>query len=148
MAKEAKITRLKLSGDGNDSQILLTGIVSTAADYQLSLALNKALNISLTSIAPVIINKDSAEATAFNRFADHTSIKGTYISLIANHCENTTFIKKFNNIDFWLHILHDNDNGFIAELLTHSIRKIKSVTAVFNIDAKTIKDKNILLLLP
>ena len=51
------------------------------------------------------------------------------------------FFKKLNNVDYVLHI-QDPDNESNINHIIARLREIDTVTAVFKIDLKIIKDKN------
>ena len=145
MKKTRKITRLKLQIDQINDFILL-GLVSSEPDYKLSLALNKKFTISLKSISPVKINGENGTELLFSRFSDTSDSPERIYDLVSNRSGKHFLISKLRNIDYILH-LHDADNKIIVSKITSDLREIASITAVFNIDTNSIKDKNLHLVI-
>ena len=141
MKKIQKVTRLKLHPDQNHEYVLL-GLVSSEPDYKLSLSLNKKFGITLKNIPPL---KIPGIELVFSRFSNANNARNNIFNLISNRAEKTYLLNKLKNIDYLLQImvsepLSDLDN------ITTSLRDIEAVTAVFNINIKTLKDKNLLYL--
>jgi hypothetical protein len=141
MKKTRKVTRVKLQIDQIDDFILL-GLVSAEPDYKLSLSLNKKFGIALKNISPVHIPGANGTELHFSRFADRSKSPDRVFNLVSNRSGKNFLVKKLKNIDYIFHI-HNPDNELIDNEITSSIREIPSVTAVFNIDTDTIKDKNL-----
>jgi hypothetical protein len=141
MKKTGKITRVKLQiSQINDFSLL--GIVSSDPDYKLSLTLNRRLGISLKNISPVSITDDKESELLFSRFSDTTGSPEKSYTLISNRSGQNFLIRKLKNIDYILH-LQDADNENDISNITSILREITGITAVFNIDIDSIKDKNL-----
>ena len=136
-----KVTRLKLHINEINDFILL-GLVSTEPDYKLSLTLNKKFRISLKNIAPVKLAADNGTELVFSRFSDTSSSPEKNFNLISNRSGKHFLIKKLKNVDYIFQV-QNSDNENIITHITSSLRELSSITAVFNIDANSIKDKNL-----
>ena len=141
MKKTRKVTRVKLQLDQINDFILL-GLVSSEADYKLSLMLNKKFGISIKNISPVKIKGDDGTELLFSRFSDAGPSPDRFFTLISNRSGKHFLIRKLRNVDYILQS-HDPDNENIISEITSNLREIPSITAVFNIDIDTIKDKNL-----
>ena len=141
MKSVQKVTRVQLKINQKDEFILL-GIVSAEPDYKLSLTLNKKFRISLKNISPVKINNDIGSELAFSRFSDSSGSPDRIFNLISNRSGKNFLLKKLQNVDYIFQV-QDPDNENNISQLTASLREIDTVTAVFNIDMNTIKDKNL-----
>jgi hypothetical protein len=140
MKPAKKITRVQLKISSDDEAPLL-GIVTAEPDYKLSLTLNRTLLISLRNSDPVEITDESGIIRHFSRF-EYTSGHHISYSLISNRSENEVLIKKHPKIDYFFRINADEDEPDF-ESITATLRSIGSVTAVFLLNRKDIKDKNI-----
>jgi hypothetical protein len=141
MRSGPKITRVQLKINQNNESVMV-GIVSAEPDYKLSLTLNRKLNISLKNVSPVMVPDESGSELAFTRFSDTSPSNGLTYSLTSNRCGKSFLVKKLKNIDFILHI-HNPENETGIEKIITILRGADSVTAVFNIDPNSLKDKNI-----
>jgi hypothetical protein len=141
MRTTPKIRRVQLNISQNDESVLL-GIVSSEPDYKLSLALNKNLKISLKNATPVIISEKSGEEVTFSRFSDSSASRNLVYDLTSNRTGENYLIKKLKNIDYILRI-HDPDNEANINRTISALRDAEFITAVFNIDPESIKDKNL-----
>jgi hypothetical protein len=141
MKSTQKVTRLKLNIEQNNNYILL-GIVSTEPDYKLSLSLNKKFNISLKNIPPLKLTGGTRSELAFSRFSNNNDNSDLIFSLISNRTGKNFLLNKLKNIDYLLQI-QISENEINLNNITSSLREIDTVTAVFNIDINTIKDKNL-----
>lgn len=140
MRSSPKITRVQLKVNQNNESVLV-GIVSAEPDYKLSLAINKKLKISLKNSGPVFVQDENGAEIAFSRFSDDASDKGPY-ELISNRIEKNFLIRKLKNIDYIFQI-HNAINTMEADRIMSLLRCTDSVTAVFNIDLKSLKDKHL-----
>jgi hypothetical protein len=140
MRSSPKITRVQLKINQNNESVLV-GIVSAEPDYKLSLAINKRLNISLKNSGPVIVSDEKGTGIAFSRFFHDASEKGSY-ELISNRVEKHFLLRKLKNIDYIFQIHHTVDDRE-ADNIMSLLRDADSVTAVFKIDLKSLKDKNL-----
>jgi|PlaIllAssembly_1097288.scaffolds.fasta_scaffold45602_3 hypothetical protein len=136
-----KVTRLQLKVDQDDEHILL-GIVSPEPDYKLSLSLNRRLKLSLKNSSPLKVSDDKGNDLTFSRFSDTSGAPDISFNLISNRSGNNFLLKKLKNIDYLLSVRDPDIAGKINNI-TASLREIDSVTAVFNIDISSIKDKNL-----
>jgi hypothetical protein len=136
-----KVTRLKLNIEQNNDYILL-GLVSAEPDYKLSLSLNRKFRISLKSISPLHLTEDAESEFIFSRFSNYDDRADLKIILISNRTGKDYLLKKLKNIDYLLQIQSSENDPNLNDI-TSSLREIDSVTAVFNIDINTIKDKNL-----
>jgi len=136
-----KVTRLQLKVDQDDENILL-GIVSAEPDYKISLSLNRNLKLSLKNTAPLKVSGGKGNELTFSRFSDTSGAPDTSFNLISNRSGNNFLLKKLKNVDYLLSV-RDPDITSLIDNITLRIKEIDSVTAVFNIDISTIKDKNL-----
>jgi len=141
MMSTQKVTRLKLKIEQNNDYILL-GLVSSEPDYKLSLALNKKFRISLKNIAPLKITGDTKSELAFSRFSNNNDSSDLMFSLISNRTGKNFLLNKLKNVDYLLQI-QISEKEINTNLITSGLRQIDTITAVFNIDIGTIKDKNL-----
>jgi hypothetical protein len=145
MKKTRKVTRVKLQVD-QINDFILFGLVSSEPDYKLSLALNKKFSISLKNISPVKISGAGETELLFSRFSDSSESPDRIFNLISNRSGKHFLIRKLRNVDYILHV-HDPDNKNIVSRITSSLREIDTITAVFNIDTDSMKDKNLHLVI-
>jgi hypothetical protein len=141
MKSTPKVTRVRLDLEQNIDYILL-GLVSAEPDYKLSLSVNKKFRISLKNISQLRLPRENNSELTFSRFSnndDHTDLKMT---LISNRSDKNFLLNKLKNIDYLLQIQNTEGDINLNEI-TSSLREIDTVTAVFNIDLNTIKDKNL-----
>lgn len=141
MNKPAKITRIHLPVNEQDEPLML-GIVTADPDYKLTLKLNKKLNISLKGAVPVRITENVSKELIFSKFSDSKAAPDSIINLYSNRSGNNFLLKKLKNIDY-IFLIHDPGKNFITGDLPVKLREIDTVTAVFNIDQKTLNDKNL-----
>jgi len=141
MKSSQRITRLHLNDNQNDGFFLL-GLVSAEPDYKLSLAINKKLHINLKNSDPVSIQETAYNKLHFSRFTDSEKGHDLIYSLVSNRCGKDFMVKKLKNIDY-LFVIHDTENEKKQEEVASSLREIEAVSALFNIDIKTLKDKNL-----
>jgi hypothetical protein len=136
-----KVTRLQLKVDQDDEHILL-GLVSSEPDYKLTLTLNRILRLSLKNTTPLKTTGDKGDELTFSRFSDTSGAPDTSFNLISNRSGNNFLLKKLKNVDYLLSV-RDPDITSLIDNITAKIREIDTVTAVFNIDISSIKDKNL-----
>lgn len=142
MKKKQKITRVQLVLSGEDETLLL-GIVSADPDYKLSLAINKRIGISLRHSTPLEVQEQGETKIVFSRFSDLTGAPDNLYSLISNRAGKNFLLKKLRNIDFLFHIQPDSPERDSTDQLIASLRSIEGITAVFEIDRKSLRDKNL-----
>lgn len=138
MKSTKKVTRLRLESSHED-ELALLGLVSADPDYRLSLAINRKLGISLKSTDP--ITPSETKDCTFSRFM-HSGDMSASFSLVSNKCGKTLLIRKLKNVDyiFWI---NDPENEYDVTKLSLRLREIDSITAVFNIEINSLKDRNI-----
>ncbi len=118
------------------------GIVTSDPDYKLSLKLNKKLNISLRNIDPVEFQDNEGNGVIFSKYADASGAPDSIFQLVSNRSEKIFLLKKLKNIDYLL-IVHNPGKSLKPEYIISQIREIDSITGVFNIEIKTLNDKNL-----
>jgi hypothetical protein len=141
MKSVQKVIRVKLNIEQNNDYILL-GLVSSEPDYKLSLSLNKKFRISLKNVSPFKLTADPKSELAFSRFSNNDNPSDIVFILISNRSGKNFLLKKLKNIDYLLQI-PVSEKGIDLNSITSDLREIETVTAVFNIDINTIKDKNL-----
>jgi hypothetical protein len=141
MKSTQKVTRVKLNVEQNNDYILL-GIVSAEPDYKLSLSINKKFKVSLKNISPLLLPGEKIPEITFSRFSNHRGSSELILNLISNRSGKNYLISKLKNIDYLLQI-SDSEEEINLPDLTANLRDIDAITAVFNIDLNTIKDKNL-----
>jgi hypothetical protein len=93
-------------------------------------------------VSPVQVHGDDDSKSTFSRFSNNNDSADLKIILISNRSGKDYLLKKLKNIDYLLQIQSSENNPNLNEITTR-LREIDSVTAVFNIDIGTIKDKNL-----
>ena len=141
MKSSQKVTKLKLNIE-QDNDYLLLGLVSAEPDYKLSLSLNKKIGISLKNIAPLVLPGDNNSEQTFSRFSNFDAPSDLTFSLISNRTGKNFLLNKLRNVDYLL-LIQNSERNTDLNKLTLSLREIKTVTAIFNIDLNTIKEKNL-----
>ena len=116
------------------------GIVSSEPDYKLSLSLNKKFRISLKHISPVTITDDNGNELTFSRFSDSNGASDVIFSLISNRTGKNFLLKRLKNVDYIFRVQEPDIENNIDRITTN-LKEIDSITAVFIIDSKSIKDK-------
>ena len=140
MKSSQKVTRIKLNIEQGNDYILL-GIVSSEPDYKLSLSLNKKFRISLKNKSALKLTGEGKPDLAFSRFSNNDS-SDLIFNLFSNRSGKNFLLNKLKNVDYLLQI-QNSDNEVNLNDITSALREIDAVTAVFNIDINTIKDKNL-----
>lgn len=140
MRKTQRITKIHLSVNEQDIPVVI-GIVSADPDYRLSLALNKNLNISLKNTGIIEFQDDKDNELHFSRFSD-SSGPDWHFQLVSNRTEKEFLLKKLKNIDYLL-LLQKPEKDFNPERILSQLREIDAITGVFNIEIRTLNDKNL-----
>ncbi len=141
MKNPQKVTRIHLDVNEQDEPAIF-GLVCSDPDYKLTLKINSTLNLSLKSSAPVTFSDNEAHQLVYSTFSDKNTSPDTVFRLFSNRSGKSFLIKKMVNIDFIL-LLYDPGKNFNIEELMTLLRGIDTVTAVFNFDYRSIKDKNL-----
>ena len=136
-----KITRIHLSVNEQDEPSVF-GIVTADPDYKISLKLNKKLKIHLKNSSPLEIEDNEGRKFDLSKFTDATGAPDSIFHLISNRSGKNYFMKSLKNIDFIL-VLSDPGNNHNTEKIPSRLREIETITAVFNIDLKVLKNKNL-----
>lgn len=144
MKSSQKIKRIKLEIDPNNEFILL-GLVSAERDYKLSLSLNKKFRISLKNIPPLRLSVEDNPEFTFSRFSNNDDRTDLIFVLVSNRSGKSYLLSKLKNIDYLLQI-QIPEKEVNLNLITSYLREIDTITAVFNINMNTLKDKNLLYL--
>jgi hypothetical protein len=144
MRGRPKITKIQLEDPTNEEYTFL-GIVSSEADYKLSHLLNKKLRIALKNNNTIEIMGVNGSQISFSRYTDTTGSPEITYNLISNRSDKNYLIKKLKNIDYLFQI-HSTDKKHDPDKLTSNLREIEIITAVFRLDPREIKDKNLLYL--
>jgi len=141
MKSTQKVTRVKLNIEQNNYYILL-GLVSAEPDYKLSLTLNKKFGIFLKNIPSLRLSGNSNTEVIFSRYSNNADNEDLVIELVSNRSGKNYLLNKLKNIDYLLQIQISENEADINNV-TSRLREIDTITAVFNIDINTIKDKNL-----
>jgi len=141
MKNSQRITKIHLSVNDQDIPAIF-GIVSQDPDYKLSLKLNKELGISLKNSDPVAVSDEEGKEFLFSKFSDSSSAQGSVFQLVSNRSEGEFLLKKLKNIDYVL-LIHDPGKNYNLEQVLLLVREIESITGVFNIEFKALKDRNL-----
>ncbi len=141
MKKPRKVTRVKLRIN-QINEFILIGLVTSEPDYKLSLSINRKFRISLKNTPPVILNDDSGNELHFSRFSDSSGSPDKAFDLICNRSGKHFLIKKLKNIDYIFHVQDPDNEDVITNLIT-GLKEIDGITAVFNIEPGSLKDKNL-----
>ena len=141
MKDSRKITKIQLSVEDPDKPLFI-GLVSADPDYKLSLKLNRNLGLALKNDSPVIVDEKGEKETSFSRFIDSTGAPDTVYNLISNRSGKNFLIRQLTNVDY-LFMIHDANRELSSDLLLTRLRGTDSVTAVFDIDFSTLKDRNL-----
>jgi len=141
MKNSQKITRIHLSVNDQDIPFVI-GLVSHDPDYKLSLKLNRKLDISLKTIDPVIFQDEEGKIFQFSKFSGSSLANNSGFQLVSNRTGKNFLLKRLINIDYLL-LIQDPEKDLKQESIISQIREIDSITGVFNIDIKTLKDKNL-----
>jgi len=136
--------KLFLKEELNDRFI---GLVSSEADYKVSLLLNKKLNINLKSNSPIEIPGSKGSETLFSRFTSNSKFNDLTIDLISNRSGNEFLTRKYPNLDYVLKLKGNKISDSINEVVS-KIRSIDGVIAVFILEDKLQLEENILEVIP
>lgn len=141
MRRVQKITRIQLKVNQIE-EVALFGIVSSEPDYKLSLTLNEKFRIALKNISPVTITDDNGNELTFSRFSDSISASAVNFNLVANRTGKNFLLKKLKNVDYLFRVQEPDIENY-NDRITTLLKEIDSITAVFILDSKSIKDKNL-----
>ena len=145
MKGSQKITKIQLSVSEQDEPSVF-GIVTSDPDYKLSLKLNNKLKIFLKGSAPLEADSKKNEKLYFSKFSDLSDAPDSVFHLISNRSGKNFFLRDLKNIDYIL-VLYDPGSKYKIEQITAILREIETITAVFNIDRKALKNKSLVYLI-
>lgn len=135
--------QLSIANDSSDRYI---GIVSAEADYRISLLINKKLELKLKSSNPVIKEINNKDI-AFSRFTSVSDYNDISYDLISNNSNGEKLFNKLPALDYVLRINGIPDKE-IQDRITHMIRSIGEVTAVFVLDKNRQLENSVLQIIP
>lgn len=144
MKGQPKITKIHLA-DKTDEDYLILGIVSTEADYRLSQLLNHKLRLALKNAKSLDVKGNNGTSIGFSRFSDNSKSPEVFFNLISNKSDKDYLLKKLKNIDYFFQV-HTTGSTYNFDQLTTTIREIDRITAVFRLDPREIKEKNLVYL--
>jgi len=141
MKGSRKITRVQLTvKDQNDPAVF--GIVTPDPDYKITLKVNKKLNIFLKASLPLEIPGTTGKHLTFSKFTDSRKTPDLVYHLFSNRSGSNFLLPSLKNVDFIFMIL-DLGKETGTEEVTGWLREIEAVTAVFKLDPKTLRDRNV-----
>jgi hypothetical protein len=141
---KGKITRMRLDISEQSGPVVL-GIACPDADYKLSLRLNQKLKISLRNSSPVEIEEAGGGKTIFSKFSHIDPAGHIAFYLISNRTGTNYLLRSMKNIDFIV-LVYDQGGSINAGRLAARLREVENITGVFNLDDKTLKNKDLKLL--
>jgi hypothetical protein len=92
------------------------------------------------------IEDNEGKNLIFSKFSDSTAAPDSVFHLVSNRSGNNYFLRNLKNIDYIL-VLYDPGKNHNTEQITAKLREIEAITAVFNIDRKVLKNKNLINLI-
>ena len=127
-------------------EFTLLGISSHENDYHLSWVLNQKLGLKFIKVKNIVIlhpeSELSQEFTVFNYENEDALL---VYNLISNKCEQGYLIPELKNIDFFLQISGEINQGFLNHLI-EKLRNSGVVNASFVLNPKKIKAAEKLIL--
>jgi hypothetical protein len=131
----------KLSSEPGASLVLI-GISSHENDYRLSWAINEHLDFHLAKREN--LQSFNSRMNILQEFSVYSYTGDSLYSLISNRCENGFLLEELKNIDFLL-LIEENETPFPIQEFMSKLKAIPFVSATFNIDLQTLKNKKRLL---
>ena len=119
------------------------GLVSSEADYKISLLINNKLNIKLKSNKPVSLASGEGTEILFTRFTAASKFNDLTFDLVSNKSDNVYLTKKYPNLDYVLKINGSVLKETFSEII-NKIRSIDGIIAVFILEDKLQLEDNIL----
>ena len=122
------------------------GIVTSEADYKISIILNQTLNIKLKNNEPVI-KTIKAHEISFSRFTSGSHYTERSYDLVSNKKDKMVLIPRLPSIDYIFRIrgLGEKDS---PETIARIIRSASEVTGVFVLDREKQLDDSVIELIP
>lgn len=141
MKTQSKHTKHTLTDIGYNNALYL-GLVTTEADYKISLLLNRILTIRLSSDDPVESIGKNENKVSFSRFTSVSKFSDLDYQLVSNKSNSKTFSKKYPNLDYIL-IINGSITKETEERTVSDLRRTKEITAVFVLETESHIDNNI-----
>jgi hypothetical protein len=141
MKSGAKVTRVQLKISQKNESALI-GIVSSEPDYKLTLLINRKLKLKLKNESPLAIEVESGPEVSFSRFTDTSSTPDLVFTLISNRSGKNYLLRKIRNIDY-IFTIHNPDNEATIKKISADLKETEGITAIFNIDPASLKEKNL-----
>ncbi len=105
--------------------------------HTLCWAINKALGSEL-SLADNYVLHQKKLLVEFKRYVSEE--EGFYFTLLCNKNQNQRLIPELSTVDYFIKI-YDDDSPYSMEEMVSSLRRLRLVQAVYNIDIKRLKSK-------
>ena len=105
------------------------GISCPEPDYKVSLRLNRALNIKLSSDTPV---KDDLN-TSYGRYISSNELNETSYQLVRNRSGNSSLSKNYDSLDYLFVICANLEENELLDIRTR-ILEVPEITAVFSLE--------------
>jgi hypothetical protein len=141
MKSGVKVKKVQLTISQKNESALI-GIVSTEPDYKLSLSINRKLKLKLKHQPPLTVKDEPGTEHTFSRFTDSSSAHDLAYVLLSNRYGKNYLLKKLKNIDYLLAIQNFEDESSVTKTVS-GLKEMDCITAVFLIDASSLKDKNL-----
>lgn len=127
-------------------EFTLLGISSHENDYHLSWVLNQKLGLQFIKAKNIVILQPESELSQeFPVFSYEDEDALLVYNLISNKCEQGYLVSELKNIDFFLQISGEINQGFLNQLI-EKLRNSGVVNASFVLDPKKIKAAEKLIL--
>lgn len=138
----AKVFMLTLE---EDYSYILIGISSSAPNYRLCWSLNKALKIALKRENPIEVHSKKGHITSHHVFVFHDEEINMTYRFIENKKGSSLFLPEIPKADY-LFVLDETEKIEITEIL-NKINKINIVILAFEVEPKSLKQKQNLMLI-
>jgi len=124
--------------------ITVLGVLFSGPDYQISHYINKELDINLSKYDDFsfsLIKKKNVSYSWYFFFSEEQKIKAF---LIDNHHPSATLVSEYKRMDYII-ILENVDGEEKLKSIISSLRRIKNLNGVFQLELKKIKNIELLL---
>ena len=146
MKHQTKKTKHTLA-DAGSAKALFLGLVTSEADYKISLLLNRVCEIELSSDKPVVSAITPEDKVSFSHFTSVSEFNNVGYQLISNKAKGKTLSKKYPGIDYIL-IINGTISKTSKEKIVSELRKNSLVTALFFLETESHINNNIVLQMP
>lgn len=137
-----KTKKLKYKPDYN---FKLIGISSSDEGYKISWNLAKILNVEIIKSVDIqIMNPKFEDYQLFSVFENQEKHNNLDIKLVSNKGNMGYLVEELKNIDFFLIINEDEDSN-LYDSIYKSLKEANNITAVFKLQAESLKSKENLL---